>query len=73
MTTTLAVSGMTCNGCVRHVDKALRDVPGVTAVTVDLPGARAIVEHEPHTPIPSLLDAVSAAGYSAIGSESHAL
>ena len=41
---TYAVKGMTCGGCVRHVEKALRNTPGVTAVTVDLARATATVE-----------------------------
>lgn len=41
---TYAVKGMTCGGCVRHVEKALKNTPGVTAVTVDLARATATVE-----------------------------
>lgn len=37
------VTGMTCGGCVRHVDKAIRATPGVTDVTVDLAGGTATV------------------------------
>lgn len=35
-TQTYRVDGMTCGGCVRHVEKALRATPGVSDVTVDL-------------------------------------
>jgi copper chaperone CopZ len=56
---------MTCNGCVRHVDKALREIPGVTAVTVSLPGT-AEVEHTEAAQLPQLLQAVEAAGYTAV-------
>ena len=41
---TYSVKGMTCGGCVRHVEKALKATPGVTAVKVDLATATAIVE-----------------------------
>jgi len=41
---TYSVKGMTCGGCVRHVEKALKATPGVTAVTVDLASATATVE-----------------------------
>jgi len=58
----LRITGMTCNGCVRHVDAALRKVPGVTAVEVALPD-RAKVVH--NAAISTLLDAVLAAGYQA--------
>jgi len=63
VTTTLRITGMTCNGCVRHVDKALRAVPGVSAVEVTLPD-RAKVVHE-SAELTRLLAAVEAAGYHA--------
>jgi copper chaperone CopZ len=64
--TTLRISGMTCNGCVRHVDKALREVPGVTAVEVSLPEERAKIVHEATAPLEALVAAVESAGYSAV-------
>jgi copper chaperone CopZ len=63
--TTLRITGMTCNGCVKHVDKALRSVPGVSAVEVSLPEQRAKVVHEDSAPVSSLVAAVESAGYSA--------
>jgi copper chaperone CopZ len=42
-TKTYQVTGMTCGGCVRHVDKAIRNTPGVTEVTVDLASSTAAV------------------------------
>ena len=36
MTTTVNVSGMTCGHCVSSVKEELAEVPGVTAVDVDL-------------------------------------
>jgi copper chaperone CopZ len=56
---------MTCNGCVRHVDKALREVPGVTAVEVSLPEGRAKIVHDESAPVPALVAAVESAGYAA--------
>jgi len=62
--TTLAITGMTCNGCVKHVDKALRAVPGVSAVEVSLAGNQAKVVHDPEqAPLAALVAAVDAAGY----------
>jgi len=61
--TTLRVSGMTCNGCVKHVTTALREVRGVTAVEVDLATGRAKVVHE--APVAALISAVTEAGYEA--------
>ncbi len=57
---------MTCNRCVKHVDAALRGVPGVTAVEVDLAGGTAKVVHDPEqSPLASLTAAVVDAGYAA--------
>jgi len=63
--TNLRITGMTCNNCVRHVDKALRTVPGVTSVEVNLPEGRAKVEHADATGLPALIAAVESAGYEA--------
>ena len=30
------INGMTCGGCAKHVEKALRSVAGVSAVAVDV-------------------------------------
>ncbi len=64
--TTLRVIGMTCNGCRKHVDAALRGVSGVTAVEVDLSGGSAKVVHD-EVPTTSLVAAVENAGYQASG------
>lgn len=66
ITTLLRVTGMTCNGCVKHVDAALRAVPGVAAVEVLLVDQKAKVVHDPQrSPVSILLAAVEGAGYSA--------
>lgn len=38
------VQGMTCGGCAKHVEKALRAVPGVTGVVMDVTQGTAAVE-----------------------------
>jgi len=63
--TTLRITGMTCNGCVRHVDKALRAVPGVSAVEVSLPEQSAKIVHDDSAGLPALVAAVETAGYEA--------
>lgn len=66
ITSLLRVTGMTCNGCVKHVDAALRSVPGVAAVEVMLTEQRAKVVHDPErAPVPILIAAVDGAGYAA--------
>jgi copper chaperone CopZ len=66
VTTTLRINGMTCNGCVRHVDKALRAVPGVTAVEVTLPDQAKVVGAPDRA---ALAAAVAAAGYQIVDDE----
>jgi P-type Cu+ transporter len=44
--TTISVGGMTCAACVRRVERALEEVPGVTAVAVNLATAKATVTHD---------------------------
>jgi copper chaperone CopZ len=61
--TTLAINGMTCNGCVKHVDQALRAVPGVTAVEVSLAQHVAKIVHDAGVTVDALVAAVDGAGY----------
>jgi copper chaperone len=63
--TTLRITGMTCNGCVKHVTKALRDVPGVEEVQVSLPDQTAKVVHAEGAGVAAMIAAVESAGYSA--------
>jgi Cu+-exporting ATPase len=63
---TLSVSGMTCGGCAARVDKALRAVPGVTEVSVNLADDTAMVTHEKGAlRIEALAKASTDAGYPA--------
>jgi len=59
----LTVEGMSCGHCVMHVKSALQDVPGVTAVEVDLLKKSATVEG-PALDDAKLNAAVVDAGYS---------
>ena len=65
-TTELKVDGMTCGSCVASVTRALKRVPGVQDVEVDLGSgiARVRGEHAAHR-VPELLAALSQAGYEA--------
>ncbi|WP_367926206.1 heavy metal translocating P-type ATPase [uncultured Ruthenibacterium sp.] len=60
------IIGMTCSACSAHVEKAARAVSGVCDVNVNLLTNSMVVESE--TPIASsaIVDAIAAAGYSAI-------
>ncbi|HEU4694800.1 MAG TPA: heavy metal-associated domain-containing protein [Vicinamibacterales bacterium] len=65
-TTTLAIGGMTCGTCERHVLRALDGLTGVIHVAVELQSAQTTVEHLPAVvDAISLLAAVRAAGYEA--------
>ncbi|MDQ3370812.1 MAG: heavy-metal-associated domain-containing protein [Myxococcota bacterium] len=57
---------MTCNRCVSHVESALRALPGVSQVEVDLTGSQARITHDPAAAPPAtLVAAVEDAGYAA--------
>lgn len=62
----LSIQGMSCGGCVRHVEMALRKIAGVSAVSVDLAAGKATVEFDPsQTTRQTLAKNVTAAGYPA--------
>ena len=60
----LPIEGMTCASCVGRVEKALKAVPGVQDVTVNLATERASVVAGPGVSLPALTGAVERAGYS---------
>lgn len=60
-TETYRVNGMTCGGCAKHVEKALRSVEGVSGVVVDVGKGTASVEGT--APFQALAASVTAAGY----------
>ncbi|NOX61880.1 MAG: copper-translocating P-type ATPase [Chloroflexi bacterium] len=62
----LPIEGMTCASCSSHVARALRKVPGVADVQVNIATERAIItfEKEP-APLSALIKAVQDAGYDA--------
>lgn len=60
----LPIRGMTCLGCAANVELALRDLPGVEDVTVDLPAKQATVRFDPTLTDPAhMAAAVVEAGY----------
>lgn len=62
----LFIGGMTCAGCVANVEGALRSVPGVAKVVVNLATGKAGVEYDPgRASIVDLKKAVEDVGYSA--------
>lgn len=64
--TVLAVEGMSCASCVRHVEQALRALDGVSDVAVVLAEKRADVAYDSaRVTTEALIQAVEAAGYEA--------
>ncbi|MBI4755023.1 MAG: mercury(II) reductase [Betaproteobacteria bacterium] len=59
----LHITGMTCNSCASHVEKALLTVPGVHKAEVSYPDAVAHVSGEPMLAPEMLFVAVETAGY----------
>ena len=67
MKKTLNIEGMVCMNCVKHVDKALREVQGVQNVTVSLENKSAQVQLGQDVTDALLRTAVEDAGYEVIG------
>ncbi len=63
--TQLAVLGMTCDHCVRHVTEAISEVAGVKGVKVNLAEGLAEIDSDGNFDLQAVKDAVVAAGYSA--------
>lgn len=59
---TYSISGMTCNGCRDHVEKALSEVNGISKVKVDLGKHEAEIEMEKHIPLEEFQKALKNTG-----------
>ena len=65
--TTIGIDGMTCNGCVKSVTRALQQVTGVQNVTVSLVDQRAEIDFDAsQTDIAALREAIEDAGFDVI-------
>ena len=60
----LPIEGMTCASCVARVEKALRKLPGVSEVSVNLTTEAASVRAAPAIGLADLRGAIEKAGYS---------
>jgi copper chaperone CopZ len=66
-TADLIVSGMSCEGCVSNLTKALKEVPGVSRAEVTLATGKAHVEYDPaRTGLAALKEAVEESGYEVV-------
>jgi copper chaperone CopZ len=62
----LNIGGMTCQGCVRSVEKKLSSVPGVALAQVDLATGKAVVDYDDAVADPAnLVGAVEQIGFQA--------
>lgn len=65
-TVIMPVMGMSCAACQVHVERALRETPGVSAAQVNLMNHRARISYDPAIAQPAqLIDAIREAGYDA--------
>lgn len=62
MTHIYSIAGMSCKNCRAHVEEALKKVPGVTSVNVDLQSAEATIEMDKHIPIEKFQEALVSSG-----------
>ncbi len=66
----IPIKGMTCAACVARVERAIRALPGVVSVRVDLATERAYVEYLPGSlSLPRIRAAIREAGYEALEPE----
>ncbi|SEO38621.1 heavy-metal-associated domain-containing protein [Trujillonella endophytica] len=66
-TSTFTVTGMTCGHCVSAVSEEVGDLPGVTAVSVDLPTGAVTVTSQTPIDEAAVAAAVEEAGYQLAG------
>jgi copper chaperone len=62
-TVTVTVTGMSCGHCVSSVRDELGDIPGVTAVDVELATGKVTVDSERDVEPAAIQNAVEEAGY----------
>jgi len=62
----LKVTGMHCAHCKTKVERALKNVPGTFGVSVDVEHGEAEVDFDGKTSPQAYVEAVRAAGYSAV-------
>jgi copper ion binding protein len=60
---TLSVKGMKCGGCAKNVEDAVRTLPGVKSVKVDLKKAEVKVSTDGSTTSEQVRSAITKAGY----------
>ncbi len=64
-TTTVTAPEIVCGGCANSIKKAFGNVEGVSAVEVDVPTKKVIVNHNADVSREKIVDVLDRAGYSA--------
>ncbi len=64
--TTIKISGMSCEHCVKRVTKALSELPGVGDVKVDLKTGTATFEKSESLTLDDIARAIEEAGYKVV-------
>jgi copper chaperone len=60
---TVKITGMSCNHCVMAVEKALKEIKGVTNVTVSLEKGQATFDEAGPVDMNTVREAIQKAGY----------
>lgn len=63
MTQTITITGMTCQKCVSHVSQALKGVPGVRSVEIELHDGTARISADRNLSRDEITAALDEAGY----------
>ena len=66
----LEITGMSCGHCVARVEKALKKLPGVAVIRVDV-GSAEMVYDPARTPFAAIREALDDAGYEAQAVTAH--
>ncbi|MBR1747916.1 MAG: cation transporter [Clostridia bacterium] len=69
----LEINGMMCDNCVRHVNEAIKEIPGVKSVNADRENKCATVTAKDGTDVEAIKRAVAEAGYEAGAAEVKAI
>ncbi|HEY8348032.1 MAG TPA: cation transporter [Symbiobacteriaceae bacterium] len=64
MTSTVKISGMSCNHCVAAVKSALKDLPGIKSLEVKV--GEAVIETEGALDVEAVKNAIAEAGYEVV-------
>jgi len=62
-TVTITVAGMTCGHCATSVLEEVGSIPGVSAVDVDLPSDKVIIDSKQRVEPEAIKGAIEEAGY----------